>query len=301
MSRYGTCYKGSKSQIAEWVYSHFPRKDNFYDLFAGGCSITHVALVRSEFKKYVCNDIDSDGIQLFLNAIYGKYKNESRWISREEFFRLKDSDPYVKYAWSFGNNGRDYLYSKEIEPLKKAWHFAIYFHDYSLAEKLGIDLKSIEQISGIYNRYIATKRITQYIIKDENKTRSAVCERQQQLEALNRLQSLQSLQSDYSAVSILPNSVIYCDIPYHNTNAYGPKNINNFDYERFYNWCERQVEPLFISEYWMPQDRFTCIDEIEKTVSISSGADKKAVEKLFIPKHQKYDKWHGTLFEGFFS
>ena len=96
----------------------------------------------------------------------------------------------------------------------------------------------------------------------------------------------------------MSDSVIYCDIPYHNTNAYGSKNVNTFDYERFYTWCEKQTEPLFISEYYMPEDRFICIDEIEKTVLMDSGADKKAVEKIFIPKHQKYDKWQGTLFEG---
>jgi hypothetical protein len=43
---------------------------------------------------------------------------------------------------------------------------------------------------------------------------------------------------------------------------------------------------------------FECIDSIEKTVTLQSGAGNKAVEKLFIPRHQKYDKWQGTLFEG---
>ena len=44
--RYGVCYKGSKNQIAEWIYSHFPKADNFYDLFAGGCAITQRALMK---------------------------------------------------------------------------------------------------------------------------------------------------------------------------------------------------------------------------------------------------------------
>ena len=154
--RYGVPYKGSKNSIAEWVYSHFPKADNFYDLFAGGCAITQVALMRQEYKNYFCNDIDGGGIELFLNAIYGKYKNENRWIDRATFFKEKDKDPYIKYCWSFGNNGRDYLYSQEIEPFKKAWHYAIYFNDFSLAEELGLNLKPIENIQGIYERYIET-------------------------------------------------------------------------------------------------------------------------------------------------
>ena len=45
--RYGVPYKGSKNQIAEWVCSHFPKASNFYDLFAGGCAITHCAMEKS--------------------------------------------------------------------------------------------------------------------------------------------------------------------------------------------------------------------------------------------------------------
>ena len=285
--RYGVPYKGSKNQIAEWVCSHFPKATNFYDLFAGGCAITQIALMKSEHKNYFCNDIDFDGILLFMNAIYGKYQNESRWISREDFFALKDKEPYIKYCWSFGNNGRGYLYSKEIEPYKKAWHYAIYFHDYSLAEKLGLDLKSIEPIQNIYDRYIATKRITEKFT-NESISREISFERQQQLEALNRLQSLQSLQSlqlsnrSYENVKIYKDSVVYCDIPYYNTDEYA---AGGFDHQKFYKWALRQKELVIISEYNMPDD-FICIDAIEKSVLLKSGASKKAIEKLFIPKTQ---------------
>ena len=289
--RYGVPYKGSKNQIAEWVCSHFPKATNFYDLFAGGCVITQIALMKQNFNRYFANDIDFDGILLFMNAIYGKYQNESRWISREDFIVLKNKDPYIKYCWSFGNNGRDYLYSKEIEPYKKAWHYAIYFHDYSLAEKLSLDLKSIEPIQDIYDRYIATKRITEKVT-DINMSREISFERQQQLEALNRLQSLQSLQSlqlsncSYENVKIYKDSVVYLDPPYFDTNPYGDDKSNNFDYEKFYKWALQQKELVIISEYNMPDD-FICIDAIEKSVLLNSGASKKNLEKLFIPKHQR--------------
>lgn len=61
-------------------------------------------------------------------------------------------------VWSFGNNLRNYLYSKEIEPLKKAIHYAIFFRDYSLGKDLGYDLSFIEPISDIQRRYAAVKR-----------------------------------------------------------------------------------------------------------------------------------------------
>ena len=77
----------------------------------------------------------------------------------------------------------------------------------------------------------------------------------------------------------------YCDIPYSNTNAYGTKNKNSFDYQRFYKWCSKQNELVMVSEYDMPED-FISVDEIEKSVLLNSGANLKATEKLFIPKHQ---------------
>ena len=296
--RYGVCFKGSKNNIAEWVYSYFPKASNFYDLFAGGCAITQIALMKQEYKNYFCNDIDSDGINLFLNAIHGKYQNERRWISREEFFRLKDSDPYVKYAWSFGNNGRDYLYSKEIEPYKKAWHYAVYFNDFSLAKKIGVDLSNCQYRESIYEKYITSKAILRNFSDDENITRCIDIERQQQLESLNRLQSLQSLQSlhnyslSFAEVNILPDSVVYCDIPYINTNTYGNKKDNHsFNHDYFYDWCRNQKELVIISEYTMPDD-FIVIAETEKKVTLCAGADHTATERLFIPKHQKelYDR-----------
>ena len=119
---YGLPYKGSKNKIAEWVVSNFPQKDNFYDLFAGGCAVTHCAMLQNKFKTYTVNDV-LDIPRLFVDAINGKYKNETRWISREDFYKLKDTDPYIKTCWSFGNNGRNYLYSKEIEPYKKDCSF----------------------------------------------------------------------------------------------------------------------------------------------------------------------------------
>ena len=134
---YGLPYMGSKNKIAEWVVGHFPEKKHFYDLFAGGCAVTHCAMLRSKFETFTINDI-SKMTEFFTDAISGKYADEKRWISREDFFRLKDNDEYVRICWSFGNKGKDYLYSKVIEPWKKALHYARVYGDFSLLEEFGI-------------------------------------------------------------------------------------------------------------------------------------------------------------------
>lgn len=156
--KYGLPYKGSKNKLAERIVSLLPKRTHLIDLFCGGCAVSHAALLRNKYEHIHINDINWMCPTLFIDALNGKYQNETRWISREDFFRLKDTDPYVAVVWSWGNNLRDYLYSKEIEPLKKAIHYAIFFRDYTLGKELGYDLSFIEPISDIQRRYAAVKR-----------------------------------------------------------------------------------------------------------------------------------------------
>ena len=122
---YGLPYKGSKNSIAKWVISNLPASHTFVDLFAGGCAVTHAAILSGKFGRFIANDI-TEYPQVFRDAIDGKYRNECRWISREDFFRLKDDAPYVQLCWSFGAGMQTYLYNPEVERFKKHMH-AIFF------------------------------------------------------------------------------------------------------------------------------------------------------------------------------
>lgn len=133
---YGLPYMGSKNKIAKKIVELLPSGERLVDLFAGGCAITHCALLSGKWKGVLANDINPKIIQLFKDAISGKYKDETRWISKEDFFRLKDEEEFVKVFWSFGNKGDTYIYSKEIEPYKRACHYAVVFDDWSLLEQL---------------------------------------------------------------------------------------------------------------------------------------------------------------------
>lgn len=155
--KYGLPYKGSKNKLAERIVRLLPKRTHLVDLFCGGCAVSHAALLMGKYEHIHINDINWMCPTLFIDALNGKYNNENRWISREDFFRLKDTDPYVAVVWSFGDNLRDYLYSKEIEPLKKAIHYAIFFSDYSLGKELGHDLSFIDPIQDIQKRYLAVK------------------------------------------------------------------------------------------------------------------------------------------------
>ena len=53
---YGLPYTGSKSRIAHWVVDHLPRGRVLIDAFAGGCAITHRALLSQKWQTVVAND-----------------------------------------------------------------------------------------------------------------------------------------------------------------------------------------------------------------------------------------------------
>ena len=136
--RYGVPYRGSKNKIADWVVDHLPDGETLVDLFAGGCAVTHAAILAGKWENFIINDL-GDAPEVFENAVNGKYANEKRWIDRETFQKLKDVDPYVRYCWSFGNNGSDYLYAQEVEPWKKALHYARVFGDTSILQNMEIE------------------------------------------------------------------------------------------------------------------------------------------------------------------
>lgn len=72
-------------------------------------------------------------------------------------------------------------------------------------------------------------------------------------------------------------SVVYCDPPYAGTTGYAS---GEFDYDRFYAWCEAQTVPVFVSEFAAPA-RWRGVFEKEQTRSIRSGDSSKMPEKLF--------------------
>ena len=319
--KYGLPYKGSKNKLAPKIFELFPKKKNFYDLFCGGCAMTHYGMLNNSFENFIINDLNPMCSELFIDAINGKYRDEKRWISREDF--LNSNEPYVKFVWSFGNNLKNYLYSKEIEPWKKALHYARVYKDFSLFEKMDIHLENADRITIQKNHKELKEKYISWYVKEVGRrngnqmgghyfgksqwqfpTREEYQKMQgfllfkkdydeiyglqdfmQSLQSLQSLQRLECFSTDYQNVEIKKDSVIYCDIPYEGTDGY---TVGSFDVERFYSWCEKQTEPLFISSYKMPEDRFVCVATFEHRSLLSATTKNKVLEKVFIPKHQKF-------------
>lgn len=344
--------------------------------------MTHAALLSGKWKNIYANDLDGRGLRLFLGAANGAYKDEVRWISREDFFRLKETDPYIAVCWSFGNNLCSYLYSKEIELWKRALHQARVYGDLTAFREMGIDTDGSrsdivahkEEYKAAYIRWFLARQgweiplaevleqVKESIAKTSEELRLYLCEalkhsgmtqadvcrmlgnqmaghyfgrsqwlfpteenynkmreamplkpygevyglqklkvcldNLQSLDNLQRLQSLERLSkintlasldianlspsfSDYREVQIPENSVVYCDIPYHNTEGYSL----DFNHEEFYEWAKRQTELVVISEYAMPEGFCEVFGRLHIS-SLSATSKQHVLEKLFVPEHQ---------------
>lgn len=136
--KYGMTYQGSKNAIAEKIIEVLPSGRRFVDLFGGGAAISHCAVLSGKWQKVLYNEYNPLLMDLIKRAINGDYQNEKRWISREDFCKLKEQEGYIKYCWSFSCAGDCYLYSKEVEPWKKALHYARVLGDTSLFAEFGI-------------------------------------------------------------------------------------------------------------------------------------------------------------------
>ena len=313
---YGLPYTGSKSRIAHWVIDNLPCGRVLIDAFAGGCAITHRALLSNKWQKIIANDINVKYPQLFLDAVRGKYRDEKRWISREDFKRLKLQDAFIACCWSFGNNLQAYMYSQAIEPYKRALHYAIVFDDFAPMQELMPEVaqavhEAIHWIRNTHDRRITAqnvivktlKRLTgdnyahqiiqsnplyqsiRHSKKDAQSLQSL--ESLESLERLERLESLRVTSLSYDEIDIPPDAVVYCDPPYHacEKDLY-EGTADAFDHCAFYDLCVRvsKTNPIFISEYSIEDDRFEIVAEKQKMTSMAAVKSFNVTERLYTVK-----------------
>ena len=292
--RYGIPYVGSKNKIAEKIIDKLPPAKHFYDLFGGGGAITHCALLSGKYEFVHYNELNPLVFKAFKMALNGEFKGENRWISKEDFERLKNTDPYVACCFSFGNDFKTYAYGKNCELFKKAVHYSIVFDDNSLLKEY-IDLKDFkyrsnnikERRSELYSLLKKSKLNIEY-----GKPNQPISQHQiwlERLESLERFQSLESINNregvllsnlSYEQVPIESDSVIYCDPPYLKVTKKKRYNNSDFNHNSFYDWARKQNN-IFISEYTMPDD-FEVVYQKEKTCCLGLNNNTKTTEKLFV-------------------
>lgn len=348
---YGLPYKGSKNRIAKKILDVLPAAPVLYDVFCGGCAITHAALLSGKYSRVVANDINGMIPRAFETALAGGFRTEDRWISRDDFQKLYKTDPYVAICFSFGNNLHEYCYARELEPYKRALHYAIFWKDTGPWRELCPETadalkKAVESerdrhkrrigagraivkelkaglMNGAINPAVMDKPIYRKIRKektsglrsaesvellksleplenDERFERLKNLETLQTDESLCRLQSMESLErldsnsvdippvltvttGDYRALNFERGGIIYCDPPYKITEErYG----REFDFAGFYAWCLHQANPVYISEYTMPEDLFAPVASFTVTRKMDTKKSSICHEKIWRPRCQ---------------
>lgn len=286
MSSYGLPYQGSKNSIAEWVLDHLPAADTLVDLMAGGCAVSHAALLSGKYKHVIANDI-TDTAFIFDAAMRGEMDGYATVLTSDEFNQVKDTDTLAAMIYSFGNNRTDYLYGSDIEPLKTA------------ASRM-ILAPSIHERCLAYKRFITMldKHIrAEGMVKDNLKRLEAVqrLERVQALSQIDTQATFTPLQGDYRNVHIPRNAVVYIDPPYRGTRCHAYK---GFDFDAFDAWLRTVPNLTIISEYTAPPECVEIAHRQKKVTIAANDNTKEVTELLLVPARQldQYKQAMGLLF-----
>ena len=306
---YGLPYMGSKNMIAKYIVDKLPAGKRLVELFCGGCAISHCSILQGKYSEYLLNDIDPRPAKTFVKALNGGFKNETRWISREDFFKLKDEDDYVRLCFSFGNRGNTYMYNTQLEPYKKAIHMAVVFNDWGevhalmpeVAEYCEQECKHLETSMDRRKRFNyaiaeALKKTGRPELIDSNPLYKAILRTKQgsnhptlvSLNSLERLRSLQSLQSpaieitakSYCEYEYRDGDVVYCDPPYDGQEPY--PHAPSFDSTSFWEWVRTRPYPVYVSESKEPEDFVKIWSKERPTILSGNGTSGKREEALFI-------------------
>ncbi len=304
MAKYGFSYMGSKGKIADWVIAELPSGKRLVDLFGGGGAISHCAKLSGKWDTVLYNELNPLVCEVLQDAMDGKYSYDvfkPEWVSREEFMAKRDTCGYVRCLWSFGNNGRDYLFGKDIEEYKRMFHqmvvfgedtreaMQLYIHDYVMNKHSvdePINLIMPNPLHNIKDRRLDIRgQITKYEkrckLKQDSVSQLRQLGRLQQLERLEQLQRLEQLETlqqleisnkSYLDVELHDGDVLYCDIPYDTIHADKRQYGCEFNHAEFWQWVRDCPHCVIVSEYSAPDD-IQLINSIAK-ISLLKGDGK---------------------------
>lgn len=261
-------WQGSKSRVAEWVVGILPASHTLVDLFAGGCAVTHCALLSGKWERVVASDI-TDSVLVFSDAVKGEFRGFATVPTREEFAASEDTA--LRLLYSFGNDRTGYMWSPELEPVKVA------------ASRM-VSAPSMHERRLAYATFC--RELVGWLRGDGRGARQIV--ELHGLEGLERLQGLEGLDgsrltvlphTDYRMVDIPDGATVYADPPYRgtaNSSRYG-----EFDFHAFDQWLAGVDFPVYVSEFDAPEG---CVEiaSVERMTSMAANSTGKRVERIFV-------------------
>lgn len=296
--RYGVPYQGSKNSIAQWVVGNLPPAGVFIDLFAGGCAVTHAAMLSGKFAKYIVNDL-GDAPDVFIKAANGGYADYDVVPTREEFNNTTD---YVtKLLYSFGNNCSDYLWGAQLERVKVAASrmlIAPTLHERRMRYRDFIKcLEGVQVTKGLCN--------LQGLERLQGLEGLEGLERLERLCGLRGMDRLERLRVDYRDVDLPEDATIYADPPYRGADCGGYAG-GVFDYHAFDAWLAECGRLVIVSEYTCPAGCVEIASRPKRVLMDSNDNRSVKNEGLYVHESQlenylilmsdsSKSAWQGTL------
>ena len=281
-------FQGSKSYVYNSVSAELYK--GYFDLIQNGDSSFFDGIGIS------MDNFDAPSIE----SIYSKYffsKYSARYISREEFEKMevkflkaireelndsrKKSNVTIDYLCTYYNNSAiSHYFSRSQQMLPSVDMFS------KLGRKMQLPF-SVEEYSRNVGWY---KFYRDFWHKYSFNFRIPNVEKLKQIYKVATdfyFSGVEIRNLDYRDVKIEPDSVVYCDIPYKNT-QHG-QYAEGFRHADFFDWAARQDELVLISSYCIRDKRFAELASIGKLSCINN---KPTTEKVYIAKKniEKYAK-----------
>lgn len=239
-------YMGNKQRIADDIVPIMLNNYNvntFVDAFCGSCSVIEKV---PQYYKRIANDKQKYLIAMWKTLTNGGNKELPMHIDRDLYNSVRDC-----------SHGRNSLYQDDYV----GW---------------------VGFMASFNGRFFDGGYSGHHVKGSNGKERDYISENiRNTLAQVDALRNVEFHSGEYYDITIPPNSLIYCDIPYKDTKQYATS--KNFDYDRFYQWCKEMKacgHSVFISEYQMPSD-FTCIWQRQVTNAMNLTKTKSTIEKLF--------------------
>lgn len=270
----GLPYVGSKKKIskkiAQIIAQNFGTYKPVYDLFGGGGAVS-LELMMNGFEDVHYNELDPLTFAAFRTALYDDFDVRDLIATREEFFKIRDSnhggfDELKLMVNSFGNDRNSYIYSKMMSEAKTDLAKQIVWKENDWRRYKQTETYKSSEIEKI-------ERITQI---------SGI----QQIERIQKAEQkhLKCTNVDYKDFGNLSGTILYLDPPYEqSTNKY---KLGKFDSSEFYDWAFEMAKTniVLISSYEVSDPTFEVVYEFKKARSTLSGGQGNKYEKLFMIK-----------------
>ena len=262
-------YQGSKSRFMKvlkpLIENNLDEGMTYIEPFGGGMN----SFTPINASKKIANDVNEYNIALWLLLKEQGFNGvETEWSEYLNILSNCEDKP----------NGPNYLQARELySDMKKDC-----LSDGGKYPKalLGFVAYACSFGGGWWNGFIGYNEK-----KGENYVKEAIRGLKKHIDSAVNMENSDFLHGNYEVIEIPDNAFVYCDPPYANTKKYA----NDFDNERFWDWCRELIETkenikLLISEYNAPED-FVCI--WSKGVQDSMGNNTMSKnEKLFIHNSQ---------------